>query len=297
MGGLSLQQLAGFRSYRQGMRIVERLKVAARHKLQRAVAEVVEAENARSHERQRELDAQNSAALERISHRLGEVAESLDAVARRLDELEFRARRDLTYSLDTQAARESAEFVLKHMPKAAVFWHPHDTLRFALGEIKGPGLALEFGVAGGTTLEIIAETVARDRLVVGFDCFIGLPEAWRTGYPAGEFAHAPPSDIPGARVVTGLFEDTLPGFLGETDEPIVFMHLDADLYSSTRTVLDLTGERLAPDAVVVLDEFFNYPGWQRHEFRAWNEFIARTGRTFEYVAYTGNNEQVVVRLH
>jgi hypothetical protein len=279
------------------MGIVERLKVAARHKLQRAVAEVVEAESARSHRRQRELLAQDSAALERINHRLGEVAERLDAVARRLDELEFRARRDMAYWLDAQAAGESAEFVLEHMPKAPVFWHPHDTLRFALGEIKGPGLALEFGVAAGTTLEIIAEAVAGDRLVVGFDAFIGLPEAWRTGYPAGEFAHEPPSEIPGASVVTGLFEDTLPGFLGETDEPIVFMHLDADLYSSTRTVLDLVGERLAPDAVVVLDEFFNYPGWQRHEFRAWNEFIARTGRTFEYLAYTGNNEQVVVRLH
>ena len=42
--------------------------------------------------------------------------------------------------------------------------------------------------------------------------------------------------------------------------------------------------------------FFIYPGWQRHEFRAWNEFIAQTGHTFEYLAYTGNNEQVVVRL-
>ena len=38
-----------------------------------------------------------------------------------------------------------------------MYWHPHDTLRFALGEIKGPGLAVEFGVGTGTTLKIIAE--------------------------------------------------------------------------------------------------------------------------------------------
>ena len=49
--------------------------------------------------------------------------------------------------------------------------------------------------------------------------------------------------------------------------------------------------------MLVFDEFFNYPGWQLHEFRAWTEFIEQTGRTFEYLAYTGNNEQVVVRLH
>jgi predicted O-methyltransferase YrrM len=279
------------------MGVLDRLKAAARQKLQRAVAEVVDAESARSQEHRQQLHTDDMAALDTIRGQLDEVAHRLGAVARRLDDLEFRARRDLAFSQDVQAARESAAFVLEHMPKAPAFWHPHDTLRFALGEIKGPGLALEFGVASGTTLAIIADAVARDRLVVGFDVFTGLPEAWRTGFPAGEFAQAPPSDIPGATVVTGLFEDTLPALLAETDEPIAFMHLDADLYSSTKTVLDLTGERLAPDAVLVLDEFFNYPGWQRHEFRAFNEFIARTGRTFDYLAYTGNNEQVVVRLH
>lgn len=282
------------------MGMLNRLKTAARQKLQRAVAEVVEAESSRAqqHAQQQQQDrhAEDLAALNRMNHQLDDVTALLGAVTRRLDDLEFRARRDLSYAQDAQAARESAVFAVEYMPKVPVFWHPHDTLRFALGEIKGPGLALEFGVATGATLAIIADAVARDRDVVGFDSFAGLPEAWRTGFPAGEFAQPPP-DVPGARVVTGLFEDTVPAFLAETDEPIAFLHLDADLYSSTKTVLDLAGDRLAPDAVVVLDEFFNYPGWQEHEFRAWSEFIERTGRTFEYLAYTGNNEQVVVRLH
>ena len=210
--------------------------------------------------------------------------------------MEYRARRDISYAQDVAAAQDSAAFVLEHMPKSKVFWETLDTLRFALGEIKGPGLALEFGVATGTTLKLIADVVAGDRTVVGFDVFTGLPETWRTGFPAGEFAQEPP-DIPGAGVVAGLFEDTLPAFLADTDEPISFVHVDCDLYSSTKTVLDLVGDRLAPDAVLMFDEFFNYPGWQQHEYRAWTEFIARTGRTFEYLAYTGNNEQVVVRLH
>ena len=49
--------------------------------------------------------------------------------------------------------------------------------------------------------------------------------------------------------------------------------------------------------MLVFDEFFNYPGWQQHEYRAWTEFLEQTGRTFEYLAYTGNHEQVVVLLH
>jgi len=280
--------------------MLDRLKVAARQKLQRAMAEVVDERFARSHERLQalqDLHAANMAMLETLSDRVNAVSDSLTGVHDRLAELEFRARRDMSYSGDVSAAAESAGFVLEHMPRAAVFWHPHDTLRFALGEIKGPGSAVEFGVASGTTLTIIAETVPSERTVVGFDTFTGLPEAWRTGFPEGKFAQQAVPTVPGAQLMAGLFEDTLPEFLAQDDQQIAFMHLDADLYSSTKTVLDLAGDRLASGAVLLFDEFFNYPGWQRHEYRAWNEFIAKTGRTFEYLAYTGNSEQVVVRLH
>ncbi|MGZ6778243.1 MAG: class I SAM-dependent methyltransferase [Mycobacterium sp.] len=267
----------------------DRFKTSAREKLQRAVAEVVAAELSRTRQEQQEQHAALLASLDRLN-------DSVNAVVTRLADTEYRARHDLSYAQDAQAAQQSAAFVLEHMPAAKVFWESCDTLRYALGEIKGPGLALEFGVATGATLRIIADAVAADRTVAGFDVFTGLPETWRTGFPAGEFAQDPP-DVPGATVIAGLFEDTLPTFLAETDDAIAFMHVDCDLYSSTKTVLDLTGERLAPDAVLVFDEFFNYPGWQQHESRAWTEYLERSGRSFEYLAYTGNHEQVVVRLH
>ena len=211
--------------------------------------------------------------------------------------MEGHARRDLWYWRDANAAEQSAAFVLENLPNAPVFWNPHDTLRYALGEIKGPGLALEFGVATGTTLKIIADAVAGDRTVVGFEHLHRPAGSVADRIEAGEFAQREVPEVPGAQLVVGLFEDELPGFLTRNEEQIAFMHVDCDLYSSAKTVLDLTGERLAPDAVLVFDEFFNFPGWQQHEFRAWNEFLARTGRTFEYLAYTGNNEQVAVRLH
>jgi predicted O-methyltransferase YrrM len=269
--------------------MLDRFKVSAREKLQRAIAEVVAAEHARSRQEAADQHAELLAALDRLN-------ESVRAVVTRIADTEYRARRDISYAQDVQAAQTSADFVGEHMPKAKVFWETQDTLRFALGEIKGPGLALEFGVATGATLRIIADTVGADRTVVGFDVFTGLPETWRTGFPAGEFAQEPP-DVPGATVIAGLFEDTLPAFLADTDEPIAFLHVDCDLYSSSKTVLDLVGDRLAQEAIVVFDEFFNYPGWQQHEFLAWNEFIANSDRSFEFLAYTGNNEQVVVRLH
>ncbi len=241
-------------------------------------------------------DADLTAALARTNSRLDEIVDRLAEISQRVAELAGRPHADLPYAQQAEAARQSAAFIDENMPTAAVFWHPHDTLRFALGEIDGAGSALEFGVGAGTTLGIIANAVADDRPVVGFDSFEGLPQTWRTGYPAGAYAGQPPY-ISGAEIIVGMFEDTLPAFLARDHNPVAFAHLDADLYSSTKTVLDLLADRLAQNAVLAFDEFFNYPGWRRHEFRAFEEFIARTGRTFDFLAYTGNHQQVVIRLH
>jgi predicted O-methyltransferase YrrM len=276
--------------------MLDRLKRSSRQKLQHAIEEVVAAEHARSIERVEAMHAESMAKIEALNERLDAVAEGFGSVHERLNELEHRARRDIYYALDLAATADSAAFVREHLANAAVFWHPHDTLRFAVDEVAGHGLALEFGVASGTTLEIIAKSLSEEFRVVGFDTFDGLPEDWRTGYRAGEFKQDAIPDVAGAEIVSGLFEDTLPRFLAECDQPVAFAHLDADLYSSTKTVLDLIGDRLSAGAVLVFDEFFNFHGWQDHEYRAWQEFLARTGRTADYLAYTGNNEQVVVRL-
>jgi len=45
--------------------------------------------------------------------------------------------------------------------------------------------------------------------------------------------------------------------------------------------------RFAPN-VLVFDEYFNYPNWERHEF------VRRQGRTFEYLAFA--RQQVALRV-
>lgn len=283
----------------------EGIRSMARQKLQRALAEVIRESDRRSRELQEnqhdrllaEMSASN-VELTRVLTELSQARTEIATVKERLTEFEQRERRDISYALDIKATDESAAFVLEHMPKAPVYWDPHDTLRHALHRVQIPGMALEFGVADGTTLRIIVQALVSSdethRDVFGFDVFSGLPETWRTGFPAGEFAQETLPKVPGAQLVPGLFEDTLPGFLAAHSDPVAFVHLDADLYSSTKTVLGLLGDRLKPGSVIVFDEFFNYPGWQEHEHRAWTEFVARTGLRFDYVGYTANNEQVVV---
>lgn len=208
--------------------------------------------------------------------------------------LERRLRHDVGMAMDAAAVRSSADLVLTGMRDATTHVTPHDTLRYALSQATGPGMLLEFGVATGTTLRIIAEAGA-GRRVLGFDAFAGLPERWRVGFDEGHFAQAPP-DVPGAELVIGYFDDTLPGFVASNPGPVAFLHCDADLYTSTTTILSHVGPRLRAGSVVLFDEYFNFPWWQEHEHKAWTEWTEQHGVTFEYIAFTWEHEQVAVKV-
>ena len=221
-------------------------------------------------------------------------AELLHEVRTELSAWERRTRRDVWTALEQEAARTSAELVRTSMHELTLSTHPHATLRDALRAAPAEGMALEFGVATGTTLSIIAEERG-GRQVHGFDSFEGLPEPWRLGYGPGEFAQQPPQ-VEGAELVVGLFEDTLAPFLDAHPGPVAFLHVDCDLYSSTATVLELVGPRLVEGSVVLFDEYYNFPTWEQHEHRAWAEHVERTGLTFDYAGLTMDDEQVWVKV-
>ena len=62
------------------------------------------------------------------------------------------------------------------------------------------------------------------------------------------------------------------------------MHLDADLYSSTMTVIDTLFDWFVPGTVIVFDEYYGYPGWERHEHKAFMELLERSGLSFEGIS-------------
>lgn len=226
------------------------------------------------------------------------VAEMAAATQRAIDavrEVEAGHYRNVQLAGQRQALMQSADFARRHLSMAAGFTHPHGTLRHALGLAPTGGLALEFGVFSGSTLRIIAE-LRQGQQVYGFDSFEGLPEAWRSDFPAGAFAVNELPVVEGAELVVGWFDKTLPGFLASHPGPVDFLHVDCDLYSSTKTVLELVGPRLRVGSIVMFDEYFNYPGWEAHEAKAWDEYLAATGLKVSYVGYTLNNEQVVARI-
>lgn len=232
-------------------------------------------------------------AVERLVARA--VRGEIDRVLREMGDVERRSRRDIIAAGERAAAASSARFAEEVMARGRWFPEPHETLVYALEQAPKGGLALEFGVWTGRGLRVIAD-MRGGRDVYGFDSFQGLPEDYRWDVTAGTFALDRLPDVPGAELVVGWFDETLPGFLGEHPGPVDFVHIDSDLYSSARTVLEHIGPRFIPGTVVLFDEYFNYAGWEKHEHRAWREWLERTGTRAEYLAYTSIHEQVVVRI-
>jgi hypothetical protein len=148
--------------------------------------------------------------------------------------------------------------------------------------------ALEFGVAEGTSLAIIAEHMP----AVGFDSFLGLPEQWGP-YPVGSRACMPPT-IPNTQLVIGMFDDTLPGFEFGNVDPIGLVHFDADLYSSTVTILDWVGPWLGDGACLVFDEWHGNPWHADHEEKAWREYALQTGIAWDVIGH--DNEAWAIRI-
>lgn len=88
----------------------------------------------------------------------------------------------------------------------------------------------------------------------------------------------------------------MPDFAARLKEPIALLHVDCDLYSSTRTVLSVLGSELNQGSLLVFDDFLAYAGYEQHEFRAAHEYFAATGQRFELVGAVMLGRAVAYRL-
>jgi hypothetical protein len=154
-----------------------------------------------------------------------------------------------------------------------------------------PGDFIEFGVGTGVSLMSLTRLndiyqkhlvpLARRR-IYGFDSFEGLPNLTNVDYAsenfqtpgqmkAGGYNGSGAFEIiqnfrsahPNLQLVKGWFKDTVPGFV-EKSPHLAFslVHVDCDLYESTRDCLNYAFERVVPGGVILFDEVFhpNFPG-------------------------------------
>lgn len=151
----------------------------------------------------------------------------------------------------------------------------------------------EFGVFTGSSAKELIKILPGSSTLHLFDSFQGLPVDGPNKYwEKGKFATAPfkpPHDR--VKVVAGWFEDTVPGYF----EPntVSFVHMDCDLYESTRDVLMSISEALKPGALIQFDEMFAWPSWKDGEYKALMEW---DGRSFEWVHRDKRCQQAVVKV-
>lgn len=158
------------------------------------------------------------------------------------------------------------------------------------------GLVLEFGVYHGQSLRQLARRIVGP--VHGFDSFSGLPESWKPDEPAGSYStHGHMPKMPSQVVLhPGWFKDTLPAFVASQTEKVRLIHIDCDLYSSTRTVLKEIYPLLQIGTILVFDEYLGFLGYEQHEFRAWHQFSEQFRIGYEYTGFTLMAKQAAVRI-
>ncbi len=210
-------------------------------------------------------------------------------------------RRTDSYDVDAlaflAAGVEFSLYATERMSDARRFADAAALHGFAAECAPSDGLILEFGVELGVSINRLA-TLLPGRRIVGFDSFRGLPELWRPGFGQGMFARSAPPDVrDNVELVTGWFDRTLPAFVASHHgQRVALLHIDCDLYSSTRTVFDFLADGIVRDTIVVFDEYFNYPGWRLHEFKAFQELRERRKLTYEYIALVPSHQQVAIRI-
>lgn len=195
-----------------------------------------------------------------------------------------------------RALDRSLNYIEERMPDALGFDTQKELLAYANSETKVLGHRLEFGVFTGGTIRYLAGLEPQQKFH-GFDSFVGLPSAWR-GFNLGASSFSVKGKLPrvpaNVTLHKGWFAKTLPLWCRENSGPVAFVHIDCDIYSSTIDILSALEDRLQAGTIIVFDEYFNYPNWERHEFRAWQEFVARTRISYEYIGYA--RQQVAIRV-
>ena len=171
----------------------------------------------------------------------------------------------------------------------------HGTFQLATQAAKVKGAVLEFGVRHANSTRQLAALAQQE--VHGFDSFEGIPEDWhgegKGSYSTRGVIPKVPSNI---HLHAGWFDASLPAFLASNTQQARLINIDCDIYSSTKTVLDLLAPRIVAGTVIVFDEYIGNQHWREDEFKAFQQAVKTYGWQYEYLAFSFFTKQVVVRI-
>lgn len=193
--------------------------------------------------------------------------------------------------------KDSISFVKSHLKDAVEIDTDVGILKYASDSVViKDGFYMEFGVGVGQSINFLAALNPK-KTIYGFDSFEGLPEDWGI-FPKGSFGlHGSlPRVLHNVGLIKGWYDEVLP-LLNLGDKPISLIHIDCDIYSSTKSVFTLLNKNIVPGTIILFDEFYNYPGYEEHEYKAFVEFLnSRQDITAEYLAFNPKNKQVLIKI-
>lgn len=153
-------------------------------------------------------------------------------------------------------------------------------------------LYLEFGVYKGDSIKYWSKALKNpESNLHGFDSFEGLPEDFEFDgiFKKGTFdlkGEIPKVDDNRVKFFKGWFNETLPNYTLPSYEVLV-INMDADLYSSTKYVLNFLQPYIIEGTYIYFDDLAR----PDHEPKAFEEFMKETGLKFKVIAvdYSLNN--------
>ena len=214
--------------------------------------------------------------------------------------LKYRYRYNIFDSIHKEATKDSVKYICENASNSVMLGNRKQLLKFALKEyVKNSEykdkLFLEFGTYKGKSINFCSSLIPEAKFY-GFDSFEGLPESfsiWKRG--RFDIKGKLPKVNKNVSLIKGYFNETLPKFLEEHKEKAAFIHIDCDLYSSTKTIFDNIYDRIVPNTVIQFDEYYNYPGWRNHEFKAFQEFCKKYSVEYEYIGISHMQVAVVIK--
>ena len=189
-------------------------------------------------------------------------------------------------------AKNSYETFKVYFKDSYVFSDDNSIRSFAINEavkkFDKESLFLEFGVFKGDSINLFAKRLKKiNAEIFGFDSFKGLKDEWMTEEfnPPGTFdlKGKKPRVEKNVKLIDGWVEETAKEFFSKNSKRIAFIHFDLDTYSSTSFVLKLIKNGFQPGTIILFDEFYGFPNWEKYEYKAFKEEIDEN--KFKFIAF------------
>ncbi len=190
-------------------------------------------------------------------------------------------------------AQDCFKIFEKDIKKSSVFLKDDEIRKYSISKSitnsNQSNLFLEFGVFKGDSINIFAKFLSYKNLnIYGFDSFEGIEEEWITDEynPIGTFSlnKKTPKVSKNVSLIVGKVQTTLENFLEKNNgNKIAFAHMDMDTYTPTKYILIKIKPYLQKGSIILFDEFYSFPNWQMHEYKAFTETFSE--KEYKYIAF------------